>query len=124
MTSRVMGGRALKPDDRVRKSDEFNRIIKKGKRLSGASMTLFVIRDGVDVRAGFTAAKKVGNAVKRNRAKRLLREIFRQCKGRISQGCVTVAVARPELLHNTFQRNMMEFLSLLGNGGFLKEESA
>jgi ribonuclease P protein component len=82
-------------------------------------MTIFVSRNANGVRAGFTAGKKVGNAVKRNRARRLLREIFRKNRHRIHDGCVIVAMAQPEAIHNTLRSSEIEFLSLLKRAGLL-----
>lgn len=49
------------------------------------------------VRVGFTASKKIGNAVARNRAKRRLREIARKVLPMLAQpGWDYVLVARPD----------------------------
>jgi ribonuclease P protein component len=55
----------------------------RGRRVAMPAFILQALRrpsgeDGVPVRVGFTASKKVGNAVARNRAKRRLREIARR----------------------------------------------
>jgi ribonuclease P protein component len=63
----------------LRKSDEFRQVYMRGKRYDGRLMTAFVLPNGSQHhRFGITASRKAtGNAVERNRSKRLLREMFR-----------------------------------------------
>lgn len=49
-------------------------------------------------RLGLTATRKLGPAVVRNRARRLLREAYRHCRREFPQGHDLVVVARPGLL--------------------------
>ena len=53
-------------------------------------------------RLGVVASRRVGNAVRRNRAKRLLREAFRQNQHRLPPSCDLVLVARPAILQRSF----------------------
>ena len=48
-------------------------------------------------RAAFVASRKVGGAVARNRARRVLREAWRALAPRFQEGHRVVLVARPEI---------------------------
>lgn len=72
-----------------------------GARRQGTDGFLLQARDRADgttlVRVGYTASKKIGNAVIRNRAKRRLRALARNVlAGRARNGWDYVLVARPE----------------------------
>lgn len=65
---------------RLRSSDEFRLVYAKGRRYDSHWFTVFIYSRGGPAthRLGVTASSKsVGGAVERNRAKRLLREMFR-----------------------------------------------
>ena len=60
-------------------SHDFQKVYRQGKRYDGVLMTAFVLPNNLaHNRFGITTSRKaLGNAVKRNRAKRLLKETFR-----------------------------------------------
>jgi len=62
----------------VRKNGEFQYLFKKGENLvTYAFVCYFKPSKRRANRLGVTASKKIGNAVKRNRARRIIREAFR-----------------------------------------------
>jgi ribonuclease P protein component len=71
----------------LRDTAEFQHVYRNGKRYEGVFITAFVIENQeASHRLGVTASKKaLGKAVQRNRAKRLLRETFRQNETSLSE---------------------------------------
>lgn len=63
----------------LRRSADFQRVYRNGKRYEGSLITVFTLPNTYPYhRLGITASRKaLGQAVERNRAKRLLRETFR-----------------------------------------------
>jgi ribonuclease P protein component len=98
--------------EHVRKRADFELIYKTGLKRSGRLMTMFTRdRDAGPARLGIAATRKMGAAVERNRAKRLVREVFRHHK---PAGAVDVVVVpRRELLDAPYDRLESEFTYLL-----------
>lgn len=81
---------------RVRKRAEFDRIQKGGSRVTTRSFVLIVEgrSDRGPARLGITASRKIGGAVVRNRAKRLVREAFRALGELFPSGIDLVVIVR------------------------------
>jgi ribonuclease P protein component len=68
-------------DERLKHSDDFRRCIRRGGKAVGKYLVVYVLKNELGVRRlGAGSTKRLGNAVRRNYGKRLVREAFRLCK--------------------------------------------
>jgi len=99
------GFRARKPYGVLRKRSEFL-AVRRGTKVRGAFVLVeaFDRSDEAEPRLGLTVSKKNGNAVKRNRIKRRLREAVRlRGAGDMAVGNDYVIVSTPKALSAPFQ---------------------
>ncbi len=90
---------------------QFLVVYQEGRRASSACFTLFGRANGLDhSRVGLTVTRKVGCAVRRNRVKRLLREVYRKNLGRLRAPVDIVVNTRPSILDLPVSRLESEFL--------------
>jgi ribonuclease P protein component len=96
MTARFGVGR------RLRRRVEFDRVFQKGRRLDGRLFVLLALPNGAsEDRLGLTVSRRIGGAVVRNRARRLLREGFRRCGREGCPGLDLVLLAKGDLVGRT-----------------------
>jgi len=72
----------FRKSNRLLKKAEFDEVLEQGTKIVRPSMVLVGIQTvgDEDAKLGFIVSKKVGNAVERNRLKRVIREKFRHLK--------------------------------------------
>lgn len=61
----------------IKSASEFGRVFSRGRRLNDRLVRIRLLRTGGAGRVAFVAPKRLGNAVHRNRCKRMLREAAR-----------------------------------------------
>lgn len=97
---------------------EFRRAYGRGKSFVSPMLVTYVVPNRLGcVRIGITAGKKIGGAVQRNRAKRVIMAAFLACRDKVSGGADVVFVARQRILHSKSTdclRTMRQHLTTAG----------
>ncbi len=77
--------------------------------------------EGAKPKLGVVTSKKIGGAVERNRARRLLRESFRQHQHEFAQPVEIILVARNSIAGKNFADVEKDYLTTLKRAGLLKQ---
>jgi ribonuclease P protein component len=107
---------------RLAQSRDFARLRQRGERLAlGCLIANWnQLPEGSRPKLGVVTSKKIGDAVARSRARRLLRESFRQHQHEFSQPVELVLVARNSIAGKSFAAVEKDFLAALKRAGLLK----
>ena len=85
--------------EKIKEGYIFRRAYKKGKSFVSPYVVVYLLKNRRNnIRLGITAGKKIGKAVARNRAKRVITAAFRQISPQIPMGYDYVIVARTRIL--------------------------
>ena len=110
----------MKRGFRLTRSVDFKRVRLTGKSYAHPLVTLYVASsDQPGRRVGVSAGLAVGNAVQRNRAKRLLRAAIRDFLPEILPGTDLLLIARSPLPHSDLARTREALSSVLTRAGLL-----
>lgn len=97
---------------------EFNRAYKRGKVKTDPALVTYIVKNRAGLcRIGITASKKLGNAVQRNRCRRIIRAAFLSLAPLCAPGYDIVFVARfktQNLKSTDISRIMLRQLKELG----------
>jgi len=106
---------------RLQQSRDFARIRQQGQRLALGCLVANwnALPEGAASRLGIVTSRKVGGAVQRSRARRLLRESFRQHQHEFVKPVELVLVARPSIAGRDFAEVEKDFLGTLRRAGLL-----
>ena len=109
----------------INKNKEFIRGYKKGTSTVTPMFVSYVLKNRYGhTRIGITASKKVGNAVKRNRARRLIRESLRQLDIDMTQSVDIIVVARSRTPYVKQQVVYSQLKEMCEKAGIIKAETA
>ena len=106
---------SFRPHERIRRRVEYQQVYERGVRFHSRYSTVFILpSQGGIGRLGIAATRKLGGAVQRNRAKRLIREVFRRNK--IAAGFDVVVIPKRDLLDASLSALENEFRVTLERG--------
>ena len=101
---------------------QFKKLYKKGASCVRSSLVLYAKRNGLKCnRLGITTSKKIGNAVTRNRARRRLREIYREKFDSLNIGYDFILVARAKTAVVPFLKIEEDFLYAVSELGVIRD---
>ena len=95
----------------IKKRSTFVMVRNQGKFVKGKNINIQILHDQElenSIGVGYTASKKIGNAVKRNRAKRIMRELARKTIINCKTNSYYVLIAKSSLLDEKFDNLLLE----------------
>ena len=98
---------------RLHENSQFQAVYRTGRSVANRMAVLYLVPNGQAVnQIGFAAGKRLGNAVVRNRVKRLLRESYRLQQHQLLKGYDLVLVGRQAMIKADLQKTVNAFLDL------------
>ena len=109
----------------LKKNHEFRRLYNKGKSAASQCAVVYFRRNGSpENRLGITVSTKLGGAVKRNRIRRRLKEVYRLNEKALATGYDIVLVARMKSQYVRFSELESSVLSLFRNLKLIRNTDA
>jgi ribonuclease P protein component len=107
----------------LRKQSDFSAIYNKGKSVGERYVVLFYRKNNLPYnRFGYLASKKVGNSIKRNRARRLMKESFRQLDKKVIDGRDYIFIARNTIGNTSMEEVKRSMYNALKKSSLFKEK--
>jgi len=104
--------------ERLKGRDEIREVFNRRRGVSCSGARLLTLRNGLaHNRIAFTFARKFGNAVERNRSRRLSREVYRLLRNKLRKGYDFVLLVYPG--RDTFSARMEQMRELFTQAGLL-----
>lgn len=105
----------------LKENKEFRRLYYRGRSFADRNLVTYAVKNGRGYcRIGITTSKKIGGAVQRNRARRIIRAAFADLEGKIEGSYDFVFVARSRTTAIKMQTVRKSMLAQLKKAGALK----
>jgi ribonuclease P protein component len=112
--------RTFSKAERLQQGWQFRRVYDEGRCARGRLLVVYALDAPEEPRrVGVVTSRRVGNAVVRNRARRLLREAYRLHKQQLPEHLQLVMVARTAISQKKLRDVETEMLSLWRSAGLL-----
>ena len=116
----------LNKNSLLRKNRDFRIVYKYGKSFANRFVVMYLLKPQKNLssnrRIGFVTGKKIGGAVERNRAKRLMKESYRLLQHEILEGIDIVLIGRAGLPKAKFEIVQKSVREILKKAKVLKKE--
>ncbi len=94
----------MKQTESLRKSQDFQRVYRKGKSYANKYLVMYVLSNQTaENRLGISVSRKVGNSVVRHRMKRLIKENYRRKEDQFRCGFDIVVIVRKGAVGKTYK---------------------
>lgn len=111
------GGLMARTLNTIKKRSTFLNVKKKGQFLRSFSFNIQILKDmslDNNINVGYTATKRLGNAIKRNKAKRIMRELAKKVILKYGKkNFYYVIIAKNSLLKTTFKNLESELIKII-----------
>ncbi|SFF15673.1 ribonuclease P protein component [Paenibacillus catalpae] len=110
---------------RLRNRADFNRIYRYGKSFANGQFVVYWSRQQVaePFRLGVSASKKIGNAVVRNRMRRVIKEIVRLNGAKIVPNTDFILIVRKPAVEMETKQLEKSIMHVLRKAGLLKKDA-